>query len=284
MIHRYGIAGALLVALALMFGGAPAHAQVSVYISEDGSDANDCLTPATACRGFSQAQTVVLSGGVIRVLPGRYSAAAITKSVQIIADAGEAIIQGGSVSAGGSPFVSLVVNAGPSDVVLVHGMIIDDTLGGGGIALVSGGALHIDNCTLVSAPALFAIHFRPNGNSNLVVSNSTIAGNAGGGIEVLPGTGAFANVTIDNTRLVSNSRALLAVNGANVMVRNSMITGNAIGVRVGSAAVVRMADSTVSGNATGLSSTSNAQIVSHRGNVVANNTTNGAFTSTVDQQ
>jgi hypothetical protein len=227
----------------------------------------------------------VAAGGVIHVLPGEYSSVEITKSVQIIADGGQASISSGTNGAGGI-FTGIIVNAGPSDVVLVRGMTVDrhTSVSGGGIGLVAGGALHVENCTLVNAGAQYGIHFRPSGNSELVVSNSTIANNAGGGIEVQPGAGGSAHVTIDRTRILNNNRGIFALSGSTVLVRNSTITGNSIGVRVGPGAVVRMADSTVSGNVAGLSLAGNAQIVSHRGNVVTANTTDGAFTSTVNQQ
>jgi Right handed beta helix region len=284
MTHRFALTTAAMT-LGMLFVTAPAQAQFAVFISGDGNDGNSCLTPAAACRTLAIAQTTVASGGVIHVLPGEYSSVEITKSVQIIADGGQASIAGSTVSADGVA-AAIVVNAGPTDVVKIRGMIFDrhGSLAGGGVGLVAGGALHIEKCTLVNAGANFGLHFRPSGNSELVVSNSTIANNVGGGIEVQPGAGGAAHVTIDRTRLLNNGRGILAVNGSNVIMRNSTITGNTIGVRVGAAAVVRMADSTVSGNTTGLSPTGNSQIVSHRGNVVADNSTDGAFTSTVNQQ
>jgi len=285
MTSRYGIAATTLT-LVLLCAAAPAHAQFAVFISGDGNDANNCLTPATACRGLAMAQTTVATGGVIHVLPGDYGAVTITKSIQIIADAGQASISGSTVFVG-AVTAAIIVNAGPTDVVKIRGMIFDrhGSVAGGGVGLVAGGALHIENCTLVNAGAQYGIHFRPSGNSELVVSNSTIANNAGGGIEVRPGAGATATVTIDNTRLLNNARGLSVFNRGHVTVRNSTIAGGTMGVRAaGGNASVRIANSTISGNQTGLNAVSGADIISHRGNVLTDNVNNGAFTGAVNQQ
>ncbi|MPZ59330.1 MAG: hypothetical protein GEU91_23180 [Rhizobiales bacterium] len=166
-------------------------------------------------------------------------------------------------------------------------MIVDrhGSLTGGGIGLVAGGALHVENCTLVNAGGQYGIHFRPSGNSELVVSNSTIANNGGGGgIEVLPGAGASANVTIDNTRILNNNRGIAVFNRGHVTVRNSTIAGNTRGVRAaGGDASARIANTTISGNLTGLVAANGSQIVSHRGNVLTDNVNNGAFTGSVNQ-
>jgi hypothetical protein len=170
---------------------------------------------------------------------------------------------------------------------LVRGITVDrhGSAAGGGVGLVAGGALHIENCTLVNAGANYGIHFRPSGNSELVVSNSTIANNAGGGIEVRPGAGATATVTIDNTRLLNNRYGIAVFNRGHVTVRNSTIAGNTRGVRAaGGDASVRIANTTITGNQTGLAAVNGAQIVSHRGNVLTDNVNNGAFTGAVNQQ
>ncbi|MPZ59331.1 MAG: hypothetical protein GEU91_23185 [Rhizobiales bacterium] len=99
MTHRYGITSTLLPLL-LLFAATPAQAQFAVFISGVGNDGNNCLTPATACRNFVMAQTTVAAGGVIHVLPGEYGAVVITKSVQIIADGGQASISGSTVIIG----------------------------------------------------------------------------------------------------------------------------------------------------------------------------------------
>jgi hypothetical protein len=285
MTHRHGITAALL-SLALLFAAAPAHAQFAVFISGTGNDANNCLTLATACRSLATAQTAVVSGGVIHVLPGEYSSVEITKSVQIIADGGQASISSSTNSAGGI-FAGIIVNAGPSDVVLVRGITVDrhGSAAGGGVGLVAGGALHIENCTLVNAGAQYGIHFRPSGNSELVVSNSTIANNAGGGIEVRPGSGVSTTATIDNTRLLNNRFGVAVFNRGHVTVRNSTVSGNTVGVRAaGGSASARIANTTISGNQTGLVALTGADIVSHRGNVLTDNVSNGAFTGAVNQQ
>ena len=285
MTSRYGIAATTLT-LVLLCAAAPAHAQFAVFISGDGNDANNCLTLATPCRSLAAGQTAVASGGVIHVLTGEYTSVEITKSVQIIADGGQASISSGTNGAGGI-FAGIIVNAGPSDVVLIRGITVDrhGSGTGGGVGLIAGGALHIENCTLVNAGAQYGIHFRPSGNSELVVSNSTIANNAGGGIEVRPGSGISTTATIDNTRLLNNRFGVAVFNRGHVTVRNSTVSGNTVGVRAaGGNASARIANTTISGNQTGLVALTGADIVSHRGNVLTDNVSNGAFTGAVNQQ
>jgi Right handed beta helix region len=283
MVHRYGVISAF--ALALLHAAVPAHAQSAVFISGVGDDANDCLSPATPCRRLSRAQTVVSTGGVIHVLPGEYLAAQITKSVEIIADMGQASISN-SVTSNGVLNSAILVIAGPTDVVRIRGMIIDrrGINFGSGIGFLSGGVLHVENCTIVNHAADIGIRFRPSGNSKLTVSNTTIANNASGGIEVRPGADAFATVTIDNTRLLDNNRGIEVLNRSSVMMRNSAIAGNGIGLLARNRGVLRVASSMVSGNGTGLKVLNHGELISHRGNVIADNTLDGTFTSTVNQQ
>ena len=288
MTHRMGIA-ATLFALALSFAVGSAQAQNVVFVSPGGNDANNCFTPATACLTLSQAQTVVNNGGVIHMAPGDYPGVVIEKSVQIIAQEG-ASIASGSVQVG-NVGAALVVNAGATDVVAIRGLVVGrHGFTRGGIGLVSAAALHLENCALLHSGDSFGVVFRASVNSELSVKNCMIASNGfggvtGGGIEIRPGASATAKVNIENVRLVNNRRGLEVYNRGRVTVRASTIAGNEVGVRaVGGQAFVRVANSTISGNDTGLLRSNNGKIITYGGNVLADNTTDGAFSGSANQQ
>ena len=224
MTHRIGVAATLFV-FALQFAAAPAQAQNVVFVSPNGDDAENCLTPATACRNLQQAQTVVNNGGVIHMAPGDYPGVVIEKSVQIIAQEG-ASIASGSVQVG-NVGAALVVNAGATDVVAIRGLVVGrHGFTRGGIGLVSAAALHLENCALLHSGDSFGVVFRASVNSELSVKNCMIASNGfggvtGGGIEIRPGASATAKVNIENVRLVNNRRGLEVYNRGRVTVRAS---------------------------------------------------------------
>ena len=97
------------------------------------------------------------------------------------------------------------------------------------------------------------------------IRDSVISGNFSRGIGVFEATsGGPSTVVLERTTVSNNgaqgifaSRAL-----ASVRVRQSAITGNTVGV----------------------ASANGGQIISHGDNVLAGNTTNGAFTATVPPQ
>jgi hypothetical protein len=225
----------------------------------------------------------------LHLLPGEYSSTIITKSVQILADGGQASISSSSSSV--SPVsAAIVINAGATDVVKIRGLITNrhGSLAAGGIGFVAGKALHLENCTLVNAGANWGVHFAPAGDSELTISNCTIANNggaSGGGVLVRPQAGATGKVVISNSRITNNRDGLIIFGGSDVLIRHSTISGSENrGIRsVEADASVRVADSTISGNQVGLQIAAGS-IISHGGNVVADNTVNGTFSSTIAQQ
>jgi hypothetical protein len=100
------------------------------------------------------------------------------------------------------------------------------------------------------------------GSNNVTIRNSTVTGNAAVGVNVIDSASGTTNVMIERSTLSNNGTHALVAGGA----------------------TVRMRDSTVTGNFRGLLINAGGQIISHGGNVVAGNTTNGAFSSTAAQQ
>jgi hypothetical protein len=58
-------AGLFLAAIGL---AAPAEAHPVTYVSGKGNDANDCFSPATACRTFQRAVNQTVAGGEVKTL------------------------------------------------------------------------------------------------------------------------------------------------------------------------------------------------------------------------
>ena len=191
-----------------------------------------------------------------------------------------------------------------------------------GVVFLAGASLHLEDCTLVGAKNTFGVAFRPSGASELYVSNCAISGNGdgpGGGIQIRPTGSGSANVALDHVDIEDNKVGILvdggATSGAITMnIRDSEISGStAQGLGVfeavsgGASAVVlerttissngaqgiiasralasvRVRQSVISGNTVGVATANGGQIVSHGDNVLAGNTTNGAFTATVAPQ
>ena len=180
-------------------------------------------------------------GGLINVLPGAYTAVFIDKAVDIIADQGMAtIVTAGFEAVGGSFFAGIYVKAGPSDVVRIRGMTINQTgVNNAGILFASGAALHVENCTLVGTggggPA--ALHFAPTVAASggvpveLSVRNSTISNNPGGNVLIKPSAGVAVAVLIENTLMAEGPYGIRADNTAGsgmirVDVKYSTAKGN----------------------------------------------------------
>jgi hypothetical protein len=176
----------------------------------------------------------------------------------------------------------------------------------------------------LAGAGVYGIDFRPGGGlvTRLFVSDTIISKQVGArdgtGIRIRPTSSAGISAVLDNVRIGDLGTGILidgtATSGLNnVTVRNSTIAGSAqfglsafdsgggttdvmiegssfanIGLTsvraAGTNTTLRMRNSTVTRNKTGLYVTSGGKIISHGGNVVAGNTANGAFTSTVGQQ
>jgi hypothetical protein len=304
------------VALAIGFGGAPPASGHPVgpgatrsWVSGVGNDANPCSRTAP-CKTFAGAISKTAAGGEINVLdPGGFGAVTITKSISIVSDAQEAGVLVGGTNA-------IVVNAGPTDVVVLRGLDIDGTgTGLNGIRFLSGATLHIEDTTINNF-AQKGIDFEPSGNSQLFVTDSDIRHNDvasnGGGIFVQPGGSGAADAVIDGTRLNQNLYGVKAGPRADVTLSDSIASGNVRdgavasssgaaanldverstltdngmgGVRAaGAAGTVRLSDNLIAGNDTGLATESGGTVLSFGNNSVARNNTNGNPTATLTQR
>jgi hypothetical protein len=304
----------IMLASLLMLGldAAPAQAlNTRSFISALGSDANPCTRPLP-CRTLQTAHNNTSAGGEINMLdPAGYGVVTITKSISIVNDGvGSAGILVPSLGTG------IIINADPTDVINLRGLIIEGTVvGSTGIRFNSGWQLNITNC-VVRGLTDDGIAFVPNTTSidaNLAVSNSYFAYStnainvapSGSGTTlvalnrvemhgssygfIINGSGGTGKITATLTDSQSNFNgpgiAVFSNTGqaqAQIMMTRSVTTNNNVGVQVsGALATVRLAQSTVTGNANGYMLASGGSLVSYGDNYIDGNLANEAAPGTI---
>ena len=310
---------ALACSGALFATPTPTEAAFLTFVSETGSGGNDCFTPATACREVGQAIAKTDAGGTVSVAPGEYTAVVVDKSITIVADQGGAIIGDALINNPVPTAIGVVLTA--SERVLIRGFVLNAT--SNAIAITGGGTIRLENCTLVGGSNQYAINFAPTSATELYVSGSSLAAlpdtTGGAGVLIKPIGSASAKVVLDDVRIADHQIGILVDGAAStgviaMNIRDSVISGNsAQGLAVFEAvsgatstvvlerttvsgnggqgivasrarATIRARQSAITGNVVGVQSLNGGQIISHGDNVLADNTTNGAFTSTVAPQ
>ena len=242
--------------------------------------------------------------------PGDYGRLGIVKSLHITNDGtGEATVLAPTTD-------GFSVIAGTGDIVSLRGLVFDGQgntqgTGGHGIVLLSGTALHVQNCVIknFNFSAAFGLIFAPAGNGQLFVSDSLIVNNGGssasGGILILP-RGGHISVVLDRLHVENNVDGLKIdsssfTGDAHVIVRDSMFSGNAgngihavtasgkgpafalverssmvnnlqSGVLAdGPGATVLLKDNTITRNGAGISAANGGQLISYGNNTNNNN-------------
>jgi hypothetical protein len=300
--------GILAVACGL-FANAPVWAAAATWVSGTGSNAGSC--PITApCRTFAFALAQTDAGGSINVLsPGSFGPLTITKSVNIVSNGVEATILSGAGGAG------IIVQAGASDVVSLHGLTLDlRGTANAGIFFLSGAALHLQNCMIRKATN--GIDFTPaSGTSRIHVADSVVADVSSSGIRIVPTGSAAVQATFDRVRVENGAGHGLVFGGGSTTglitatVRESVSAGYSAGTGIhveesgsgttavtidrsasvnnasgivanGAGATIRLGNSTVTGNINGLFANGGI-IASYGTNKVNGNTFNGTPTSTI---
>lgn len=263
---------------ALVAFGQAARAADDTFVSATGADAGDCQI-AAPCATLRHALAQTTPGGTITVLTsGRYGWVNITKSVHIMAEGVVTI-----VTNPGSCGAVICVNAGPDDVISLHGLNIEVPPpykpGPSGIAFNSGGALHLERCQIGSLQA-FGVTFYPHSSAHLHVFDSKIGGGGkavditsfGGDLQAVfdrvEVRGANEGITFQNAgsgtvhgtvrnSLISAQYVYgiwLPASTSNsvpvsVMVDRSVIANGEYGVQIGSntTSTIRIGDTTISG-------------------------------------
>jgi hypothetical protein len=285
---------------AILAVAASAKAQTSHlrFVASTGSDANSCLTAATACRTLQQAVDLVTAGGEVRVLDSfNYGPLTITKSVTVSAD-GATVLTGISIN-----------NA--DAVVTLRGLFLYGRgLVGTGINIVNAAAVHIVDCEserftgngirLVAGAELFIAEtvLRDNGSNGLLVNaaakvtieDSRVENNGVDGVAIVGATSTITrSVTSGNgasgiyqsggrmnvtwTTAANNANSGYWVDaGGQMTVEFSVARGNvSIGQFVGAGSTGRISNSVVTNNAVGLAN--NGTLYTRQNNTVAGNTT-----------
>jgi hypothetical protein len=301
--------GIFAIACGLLTHATAAHATATeTWVSGTGTNSGACTITAP-CRTFAFAHNLTAAGGTIHVLTsGSFGPLTITKTISIVADGVDAMIE---TAAGGAAIIVQVAGTG---VVSLHGLTIDERgTANDGISFVSGGALHVDNCTI--RRARLGINFAPTGTSKFYISDSVITDSSGDGFFVHPTGGGAAKIMADRVRVENAGATGFDFNGTNTTgliqgtVRDSVAAGNGgngilaidqdgngltkvmidhtsvvnninLGVFSVGESTIWIGDSTVTGNGTGLSS-SGGILASYGTNKLIGNVSDGAPQSSV---
>jgi hypothetical protein len=270
----------LVAVLVSLLPAVPAQAQsIRTFVSTAGTDNPSCSL-ASPCRHFSAAVAATVAGGEVDALdPGAYGSFTISQAISIEG-------QGWAYVAPPPNGNAITISAGGSDKINIRGVSLNGVgtanttgikcngggslniqnsvvrnFGGGGIAIVGCANVAISN-TLVSDNGT-GISFSTPQLSTIkgIVSQSTVANNAGDGILLNP-TNSLAQVMVVDTVVVNNASANLTAGlhavspGANLTISRSVITDNGTGVfNDGATAVNTYVDNKISGNGTDVTGT-----------------------------
>jgi len=199
----------LATTLACALFAAPAQAQRDrVFVASYGNDANPC-TFGSPCKTFQNAYNVVAIGGEVTAIDSAgFGPLSIGHSVTITSPDG--VEAGIAATVGGT---AIAINAGPTDIVVLHGLTLDGTNAAAGGISFNGGSLVVEKCVVRNMMAN-GIDFAPiQTTASLAVSESSFI-NDGTGINIEPQTTGTATVSIDRTGLYANQDYGLYVAGA----------------------------------------------------------------------
>lgn len=240
-----------------------------VFVTPIGKDTANCGALLSPCRTFAGAVAAVSPGGtVVPLTPGEYGPVTISKALTIEANGVTALVQ--------TTGTAITVNAGPSDVVTLRGLVLTNPgRAAQGILVNSAAAVHVEKCTIsnfVDAVAAFSW-----GTGRLFLTDSTMRNNDQG--LRATSTGAGLDITIERCVFESNNAGIVVQDGTRTAIRASIASGNLSGLIAqstvgsvdltvadclvshntgygidseGSSATVRVSASTVTGNQIGL--------------------------------
>ena len=269
MMNNYGkvwFIGLTLVVITLtletIFTVSPIHAAGPWYVTADGDNGNDCLSPTTACATINGAIGKANSGDTIYVGIGTYTSTGsavvwLNKSITLSGgwewngtqawQSGTSIIDGESVRRGMAVAngVNVIVehfvfqngfaysgagieNAG--SLILTESTINNNTASfqAGGLLNGIGAVMTLNNSTVSNNTADSSGGGILNSGGNLAINNSTITGNKANG----PGGGIYENhgtLTLNSSTLSGNLASRgggIYLGGGTVTLQNSILAGN----------------------------------------------------------
>jgi phage gp45-like len=254
---------ALISVIALALLATPANAQATrTWVSGVGDDANPCSRTAP-CKTFAGATSKTATGGEIDCLdPGGFGALTITKSITILCG----ISGNGGVLVSGTNGITVSLSA--FGQVVLDGLDFEGlgfsggTAGLNGVSMVGQGRLVIRNCSIRDFGSFGVNVAAPSATPSprVLVQNSLITGNAGGGINVQGVSGATNLVEVLNTLIDANTTFGVQVVGSSELVLSA---------------------STLTGQPSSIIVSGGGQVISYGNNVLRNA---GAPTSTLPLQ
>jgi Right handed beta helix region len=286
--YRRGVKTKLALAVALICLSAPASASAQVartWVSQDGSDANDCSF-SMPCLSFTRATDPLIEGGEINAQSdGNFGEFVIDKGMTVDG-------RGHSVSITGFG-AGITVNA-PGQKVTVRNLHIQGFPGSGdGIQVTAVGHLRLYETTIRTFDGN-GVDFRDAPvPSRLTVLNSSISEVSNNGIFVSRVGSGAKRVLVRNSDISANDSSGIragpasppASNPLSIGVFDSTLADNGIGiVSSGSNTRVRIAANVITGNASyGIRALDGGQILSYRTNRIYDNAIDGVATGTVNQ-
>jgi hypothetical protein len=266
------------------------------WVSGVGDDVNPCSRTAP-CKTFAGAISKTAMNGEINCLdPAGYGSVTVTKSITIDCED----TQGSILAAGVNGVVVNITNvADPKKAFKIRGISINGVgTGINGIRILAANSVHVDEVvidgmtqhgvsieTTTGSPKVFIqdTHIRSvtgNGVNSFIIGGgvkltigSSQLGAAATGLSLSNNTAA----TISDSMIAGNTTGIVASN-ASVAVLNCNISNNTTGISALSGGNVRVGGSLITSNSTGLS-LGGGSIVSHVSNVLAGNSSDGAFSS-----
>jgi hypothetical protein len=282
---------ALTIALVCLALAPSASAQVArTWVSQDGSDANDCSF-GSPCLSFTRATVPLVEGGEINArTDGNFGEFVIDKGMTVDGR-GHSV----SITAFGN---GITVNA-PAAKVTVRDLHIQGFPGAGdGIQVTNVAHLRLRDVTIRTMDG-HGVDFRdPPVPSRLTVLDSSISEGEREGIAVAPsaaGTaGGFKRVVVRNSDISSNvgsgiwtgAPAVATANPLVIGVFDSTLADNGANglISHGANTRTRIAQNVITGNiGFGLRALNSGQVISYGNNRIFENGTNGAPTSVVSQ-
>ncbi len=255
---------AKLIAIVVLGAGVMFGQASRTWVSGVGDDANPCSRTAP-CKTFAGAISKTAAGGEIDALdPAGFGALTITKAITIDGGGGQVA----SVLVAGTN--GIVVQAGPSDVVILRNLRINGIVGSGngginGVRFLSGKDLNIENC--------YIFGFTTNGldialnqatQATVHVYHSVFKQNNGVGIRATNAVAPAVKVAIDFTEIALDTIGVESAANSNVEINDSMISGGTTaGIQSdgGASSIMAIDRSEVTGNANGASATAGGTIV-----------------------
>src|SRR5215204_1584948 len=136
MQQHSSLIGIFVIGCGLLTNGNPAEAAIETWVSRTGTDSGTCQISAP-CRTFAFAHGQTSTHGSINVLTaGNFGPLTITKTISIVAQGVEAVINTGANGAG------IIVQTGANAIVSLRGLTIDMRGSANiGVSFVSGKAL-----------------------------------------------------------------------------------------------------------------------------------------------